>query len=68
MRTPPPPLPPLLADGCRLPFFPCPAFPDAAAAVPAVPRTVMEDGKTIWGAWDWEGPAHDAANAAADVL
>ena len=38
----------------------------AAAAVPAVPRTVMEDGKTIWGAWDWEGPAHDAANAAAD--
>ncbi len=26
----------------------------------------MEDGKTIWGAWDWEGPAHDAANAAAD--
>ena len=30
------------------------------------PRTVMEDGKTIWGAWDWEGPAHDAANAAAD--
>ena len=38
----------------------------AAAALPAVPRTVMEDGKTIWGAWDWEGPAHDAANAAAD--
>jgi hypothetical protein len=38
----------------------------AAAAVPAVPRTLMEDGKTIWGAWDWEGPAHDAANAAAD--
>ena len=38
----------------------------AAAAVPAVPRTVMEGGKTIWGAWDWEGPAHDAANAAAD--
>ena len=38
----------------------------AAAAAPAVPRTVMEDGKTIWGAWDWEGPAHDAANAAAD--
>ena len=26
----------------------------------------MEDGKTIWGAWDWEGPAHAAANAAAD--
>lgn len=39
----------------------------APAAAAVVPRTATVDGETIWGVWDWEGPARDAAKEAGDA-
>jgi hypothetical protein len=40
----------------------------APASAASVPRTVTVDGeKQIWGVWDWEGPARDAAKEAGDA-